>query len=185
MKLNILNCKLEKAIALKGSMNARRYSTDLIKYNKAESKLIATDGRILAAIHVENDGDNGDDKFITTDNFKAARKKENLHNGAVEFNIDGDTCNMASGAILPNPSAGNDGEFPKYEMLFTKETPEVVVHFNPKLLVNLIEALGAINTQDKTPTITLKVFGDSKPMHIEYKENKGVIMPCTKPYRKD
>lgn len=185
MKLTTLNCKLEKATANSKNKHTSR-STDLIKYNKKDAKLIATDGRILAAIHVENDGDNGDDKFITTANFAASRKKENLNDGKIEFNIDGDTCDMASGVILPNSEANNhEREFPKYEMLFTKETPEVVIHLNPKLLVNLIEALGAINTQDKTPTITLKVFGDSKPMHIEYKENKGVIMPCAKPYRKD
>lgn len=72
-----------------------------------------------------------------------------------------------------------DGKFPDYERVFPQGNPVVEITLNVDYLKNVIEVMGALNSQ-----VTFKVFGSELPVVLECSTQnqyaRGMVMPIKK-----
>jgi len=124
---------------------------------------VATNGRSLAVVPVEGEHDHG---LLSDEALKASRQgkyKSDLIclNGNLETN----------GKSFPRPEVGM---FPNWEAVLPKEKAKFSVALNPKLLLELAQAIGAdavrLDFIDESSAITVTNNASSKP-------GFGLLMP--------
>ena len=141
--------------------------------------LWATDSYSLTRIPVEvEDGDV--DGFVTADALKMARKASGKNRPAI---IGANGSQTVGEVTMPRPELG---EFPNTEQLIpSDDREEIVIGLNPKLLLNIAQALGA-------DTVRIRIDADSpnmKPYVIEALQGSslkgddrmGLLMPVRLP----
>lgn len=158
-------CKIHKA--------AGRYAMNGLKLERLRggkgALLIATDGRMLAVLPVE-DADADSPGILPAEVVKEACKGKRSEPANVVSN------GSSAGAFEARPI---EGEFPRWRQVLPEGEPEHELVFNPGQLATLAEALG-------TELVRLSVYGQCKPALVrpvgsgaECKEALGVIMPWT------
>jgi|TARA_R100000482_G_C5082661_1_gene126881 DNA polymerase III sliding clamp (beta) subunit (PCNA family) len=178
MKLSNPYCKLEKVVSKKQNS---RFNTRQIKLDKENNRLIATNGRSMAVLKVETN-DNDIDGIIDVDTYKVAKRKENLDNGKVSIELLED--NLAKiGKRKIEENFQYKEEFPPYKPVLekVKDNEGIEVTLNPRLLIGLIESLGAIAPssyqKEHNASINIKISGHNEPVVVTCGENIGVVMP--------
>jgi len=145
-------------------------------------RLVATDGKILAAIVVDRDEKDVDGP-VTVEALKAARKSgRKMSMAALEAN--GVLKDTLGGASFPRPDLG---QFPNWVALVPKRNrPEIEIAIDANLLAKLAAALGS----DGLVRLRIPVDKDGDPEVKVYRveavngpgkgkrENIGLLMPA-------
>ena len=171
MKINI-SCKVEKAI----SKDQTRHAITA-PWLTVDSKVIATDGKILAVIPCEvNEGDAPG--YIPTDALKASRKGRGATGEMVLTRAE---CQVLNGATFP---VDNERTAPDWTAVIPPADRPIKmrVALDPERLAALAEAMGAgavvLEIEDESSPITVrpasKGYGDVPAEPGAF----GVIMPC-------
>jgi len=148
--------------------------------------LIATNGHILAKIAM---GSEKLDKevYIHKDIFKAAQKNINAKTRAIELDIknEGETISFIdkNKSLVTYTQKPLTQSFPDIDRILEpilKGKKQIKVHFNAKLLLDLVKALGA-NNNKYSNNVTLS-FSENEDEPILVKshynpDNIGVLMP--------
>lgn len=171
MKINT-SCKIEKAI----SRDQTRHAITA-PWLSADSKVIATDGKILAIVPCQVDG--GDEPgYIPTDALKASRKGR----GATgEMALTRTECRVSGGAAFP---VDNERTAPDWTAIIPPADRPIKmrVALDPERLAALAEAMGA-------GAVILEIENESSPITVRPASKGhgdvpaepgafGVIMPC-------
>lgn len=145
-------------------------------------RCIATDGRVLAVVEVEAHADDADG-YVSADAWEAACKAKQTR-WSPEFHalIANGACKVASkGAVTEyaRPDAGE--EFPKYESVLIEKGAKgrIRIVFNPRLLINLCDALGM---PSEAESVALEIDPKnlrSAPIRVETTGGYGALMPIT------
>jgi hypothetical protein len=141
MKFNA-SCKISAACA----KSVGRYEMGSAHLDVEQGKIFATDGRILAVIPVSEIGEDESSGPISRAALDAAIK---LPTGAVEAEIVANgsiTVRSRDGELVMPRSAVDEVCRPRYEAIMEPVADDdLVVGLNPKLLLALCQAIGAVD----------------------------------------
>jgi len=159
-------CKIHKACAKAGS----RYAMNHVRFEGGN--LIATDGRMLAIVPVE-DAEEDAEGFIPKEAFNDAckvRPEARIDaNGTVEVHTRLGRVSMAR---------PEEGEFPRFEAIMRDTATDAAsVTLNDRMLWDLAQALGA---GDENNCVTLSIRDKTSPVIVETRNGSGAIMPVAK-----
>lgn len=143
-------------------------------------RLVATDGRRLAIVNVQEDEEDSEDALIPAHLVKLAVTKAPTDVAQVQ-------ANGNARALTKDGEVTTDlvqGEFPNWETILPEvpETRRTIVGFNTKYLYELAQAIGA---EDSVVGLELDLEeldteGCYKPpIQIRTKHGTGVLMPVT------
>lgn len=184
MKLH-KNIKIESA----ASKDAARHviGETYLDITDGKGQLVATDGRILAAVPVEIEpGDVAG--YVSAACLKAARKLSGRSDTA-RVGLNG-VASFADGSTMPRTVDNANSQFPNWRQVVAApyETPAMVIRFDALLLWNLAQAMG-------TQGVCLTIAAPDKPIQVSPNscgpfgdtlrpacdDARGVIMPISAP----
>jgi len=136
------SCKIHKAAA----KDAGRYAMHHVRLERdyAGARLIATDGRILAVLPVQ-DAEQDDDGFLSSESIAEAVKKPSKKNDTATILANGSirACAVEAGPVVEFERPSNDHEFPKWRAVVPEGEPTVRICLNPSYLATVAHAIGA------------------------------------------
>tara|TARA_R110002020_G_C16090954_1_gene757888 strand:+ start:108 stop:674 length:567 start_codon:yes stop_codon:yes gene_type:complete len=181
--------KLEKIVTKDESREALLH----IYIDGEAQKAIATNGQAMAIVPVELSEDDSieKEKLLPAKALTAARKIGGKRIAESEIALNG-SVTLSNGESMPYP--GNQGEknqyqikYPNYKAVIPNPTETGEIHFNPKLLWELCQAIGAENSV--TLRIAMQWDGEKgnhkidplQPIEAIKGKGKGVLMPMRNP----
>jgi hypothetical protein len=182
MKLH-KNIKIESAASKDA---ARKVITETyLDITDGKGQLVATDGRILAAVPVEIEpGDVAG--YVSAACLKAARKLSGRSDTA-SVGLNG-AASFADGSTMPRTVDNPNSQYPNWRQVVAApyETPAMVIRFDALLLWNLAQAMG-------TQGVCLTIAAPDEPIQVTPNscgpfgytlrpacdDARGVIMPIS------
>jgi len=177
-------CKLNRAA---GKPNESRFSMENVLLDvdaKGRGRLIATNGRVLAVVPVDEVGDDTGGMVPATaiaEAVKGSGEFVNVEaNGCVRYPVKGGTMEVE------RPSESDSGEFPKWKQVVPKGEVVHRLALNPQLLLDVAAAIGSGESvvleyrEEGGPLVVRpgKSLHDAEPTMDDW-ERFGVLMPIT------
>lgn len=162
--MKFINRNIEGAAAKKDV----RYVINGVYLAAAASALVATDGHILASIHVDEPGTKSG--IIPREAIKHARE---LNKKAPQMYVSDYKVTTDSGAKFDLI----DGKYPDYKRVLPEEKPTVEIALDAKLLLALAKALSPTSTGVKLQISDGKSAVLVKPGDPAHEDDYGLIMP--------
>lgn len=163
MKFN-RECEIEKVCT---APKMCRPPLENVWYDSEKSRLIATDGKIMAIVPAEKeDGDvSGYVSPLSIKEYRRAAKKSFV-------TLQCNSSLKIGGMTLERPTVENMGTFPNVEQVIPKDDTDVTVTIvlNAELLATLAAALGS-------EIVTLKIRKPEMAISVSTAKGKGLIMP--------